>query len=178
MSRAQIWNSQEAYYITITLQKAFVFKIGDYFDLDFWNNMTKKHYGIPPLENWSTYVHALSESRQTVVVVLLYHFSPQRIYIDNDIDKHPKCVGMKKKFYSRHDVFFSKLQIEAVKNVCFVFGVHFTLSLQKFNSYIVLENANVWFSEWRGIGHGRIPINDHKELEHNFMVVKIKYKLW
>ena len=104
------------------------FRFGDYFDLDFWNNMTKKHHGIPPLESWSTY--ALSKSRQTVVVILLYHVSPQGVYIDNDIDKHPNCVGMKKKFYSRHAFFFSKLHIEAVKNVCFVFGAHFTLSLQ------------------------------------------------
>ena len=137
--------------------------------------MTKKHHEIPPLENWSTY--ALSKSRQTVVVILLYHISPQGVYIDNDIDKHPNCVGMKKKFYSRHAFFFSKLHIEAVKNVCFVFGAHFTLSLQKFNSYIILENANVWFSEWRRVWRGRIPINDHKELERNYGG-KDKYKLW
>ena len=142
-------------------------RFGDYFDLDFWNNMTMKNYGVRPLENWSTY--ALSELRKTVVVILLYHTSPQGVYVDNDIGKHPKCVGMKKKFYNRHAKLFSELQIEAVRNTCFVFGSsHFTLSLQQFNSHIILDNVNVWFSEWRGIWSGRIPINDHKELGRSY----------
>ena len=139
---------------------------GDYFDLDFWNKMTKKIYGILPLEKWNTY--AVSKLRKTVVVIMLYYTSPQGVYINNDINKHPNCVHMKEKFYSRHAYFFSKLQIEAVKNVCFVFGARFTLSLQQFNSYIILDNVNVWFSEWRGIGRGRIHINDHKELERKY----------
>ena len=139
---------------------------GDYFDLDFWNKMTKKIYGILPLEKWNTY--AVSKLRKTVVVIMLYYTSPQGVYINNDIDKHLNCVHMKEKFYSRHAYFFSKLEIEAVKNVCFVFSAHFTLSLQQFNSYIILDNVNVWFSEWRGIGRSRIPINDHKELERKY----------
>ena len=73
-------------------------RFSDYFDLDFWNEMTKKNYGIRPLEKWDTYAH--SELRKTVVVILLYYISPQGVYIDSDIDKHPACVDIKKKFYS------------------------------------------------------------------------------
>ena len=128
--------------------------------------MTRKNYGVHPLEKWNTYAN--STLRKTVVVILLYQISPEGVYKDTDIDKHPKCAEIKKKFYSRHAYFFRKLQIEVVRNVCFVFGAHFALSLQKFNSYIILDNANVWFSEWRGIQHKRIYINDHKDLERDY----------
>ena len=77
--------------------------------------MTMKNYGIPPLEKWNTY--ALSASRKTVVIIALFYTPPPGVYIDTEIDKHPKCVEMKKIFYSRHATLFSKLQIEAVKNV-------------------------------------------------------------
>ena len=139
---------------------------GDYFDLDFWNKMTMKNYGIPPLEKWNTY--ALSASRKTVMVILLFYTPSPGVYIGTDIAKHPKCVEMKKIFYDRHATLFSKLQIEAVRNVCFVFDVHSNISLQTFNSYIILDNANVWFSEWQGIRHDRLPINDHRELERDY----------
>ena len=128
--------------------------------------MTMKNYGIPPLEKWNTY--ALSASRKTVVIIALFYTPPPGVYIDTDIDKHPKCVEMKKIFYSRHATLFSKLQIEAVKNVCFVFGARSNISLQTFNSDIILDNANVWFSKWRGIRHDRLPINGHKELERDY----------
>ena len=52
--------------------------------------------------------------------------------------------------------------------MCFVFGARSNISLQTFNSDIILDNANVWFSKWRGIRHDRLPINGHKELERDY----------
>ena len=137
----------------------------DYYDLKFWNKMTK-NYGIRPLEKWSEYVH--STLRETVVAILIYLTSQGGVFVDDDIDKNNKCVAVKKEFYNQHAFFFSKLQIEVVRNVCFVFKHPFSLSLLQFNSYIILDNVNVWFSEWRGIWHNRIHINDHKELERTY----------
>ena len=137
----------------------------DYYDLKFWNKMTK-NYGIRPLEKWSEY--AYSTLRETVVAILIYVASQGGVFVDDDIDKNNKCVEVKKEFYSQHAFFFNKLQIEVVRNVCFVFKHPFSLSLLQFNSYIILDNVNVWFSEWRGIWHNRIHINDHKELERTY----------
>ena len=58
-----------------------------------------------------------------------------------------------------------------VRNVCFIFNQkkRYTISLDKFNSYILLkDNVNVWFSVWRGIDPRRVPITDHKELFRNY----------
>ena len=58
-----------------------------------------------------------------------------------------------------------------VRNVCFIFNQkkRYTISLDKFNSYVLLDDdVNVWFSEWRGIDPRRVPITDHKELFRNY----------
>ena len=47
-----------------------VLRFRDYFDLDFWTNMTKENYGIPPLNEWNKF--ALSPLKKTVIVILVH----------------------------------------------------------------------------------------------------------
>ena len=131
----------------------------DYFDLNLWTNMTKNKYGIPPLEQWDTFI--CSPFKKTVVVLLIYSKFPTGEFVDNDIDKHPQCKKEKEIFYIRHAKLFDKLKLQVIRNVCLVLG---RLTLKHFNSFLFLEknDINVWFSQWRGIG--RIPIIDHPEL--------------
>ena len=140
----------------------------DYFDLDFWNTMCKENHGIPPLEKWSTF--ALGPFKKTVVVILVYYRFPIGEYINIDTDKLRYCREAKEKFYDQHAKLFDSLQIQVVRNVCFIFNQRkrYTVSLDKFNSYILLDDdVNVWFSVWRGIDPRRVPITDHKELFRN-----------
>ena len=147
-----------------------VLYFSDYFDLDFWTKMTKKNYGIPPLEKWNTF--ALYPFKKTVVVIFAYDISPQGVHIgDDDINKDHNCVKMRDEFYGEHAKLFNRLQIQVVRNVCFVFNggkpKDYSLSLHQFNSYVIQNNdsdVHVWFSAWRGIQYDRIPINDHEVL--------------
>ena len=146
-----------------------VLHFSDYFDLDFWTNETKKKYGIPPLEKWDTFV--LSPLKKTVVVILAYEVFPAGEYVGINISKHPNCVKQMKKFYNQHAILFNKLQIQVVRNVCFVFNYEAKsqISLHLFNSLILLDsNVNVWFSYWRGIEFGRVAISDHHELYRKY----------
>ena len=148
-----------------------VLKFSDYVDLDFWTKVTNEKYQIPPLEKWNTFV--LYPSKITVVAILVHDKSPIGAFIGNGIDKHPVCAENKKSFFDRHAKLFNRLQIQVVRNVCFVFNhkEHSSLSLHRFNSFFVLNNnVNVWFSQWRGIHFDRIPISDHKELKRTHHV--------
>ena len=139
----------------------------DYFDFDFWTNMSKERYEIPPLEKWETFV--LSPLKKTVVVILAYEVHPGGQYVDNDINKHQGCVKQREGFYNLHAKLFYKLQIQVVRNVCFAFNYK-SISLHLFNSLIFPDGiVNVWFSTWRGIqGGGRIPIYDHHEIHRGY----------
>ena len=141
----------------------------DYFDLDFWNTMCKENYGIPPLEKWSTFAHG--PLKKTVVVILVYYRFPIGEYVNAYTDELRYCREAKKRFYDQHAKLFDRLQIQVVRNVCFIFNQkkRYTISLDKFNSLILLDNdVNVWFSDWRGIDPRRVPITDHKELFRNY----------
>ena len=144
-------------------------RFSDYFDLDFWNAMCKENHGILPLEKWNTF--ALAPKKKTVVVILVYYRVPEGVYIDIYTDKLRYCREAKKTFYDQHAKLFDRLQIQVVRNVCFIFNQkkRFTVSLDKFNSHILqnYSDVNVWFSAWRGIDPHRVPIVDHKELFRN-----------
>ena len=145
-----------------------VLYFSDYFNLDFWTKMTNKNYGIPPLEKWNTF--ALYPFKKTVVVIFAFDVSPQGVHIDDDINKDQNCVKMKKNFYKQHANLFNRLQIEVVRNVCFVFNAgkpkEYSILLHQFNSIIQNNDSDVhvWFSVWRGFQHDRIPIIDHELL--------------
>ena len=145
-----------------------VLNFSDYFDMDYWNNMAKKNYGIPPLEKWNTFVQ--SPLKKTVVVILTYDVFPVGVYTGSHINDHAHCVEEKKRFYNEHTGLFDRFQIQVVRNVCFVFNYQgkSSLTLHQFNSYLILNDANVWFSFWRGIQYDRIPISDHKVLERAY----------
>ena len=146
-----------------------VLHFSDYFDLDFWTKESKKKYGIPPLEKWDSFV--LAPLKKTVVVILAYDVFPVGEYIGVNINKHPDCVKQKEIFYNQHITLFDKLQIQVVRNVCFVFNykAKSPISLHRFNSVILPNsNVNVWFSYWRGIEFDRIAISDHHELYRDY----------
>ena len=146
-----------------------VLRFRDYFDFDFWTNKTKEKYRIPALENWDTF--ALSPLNKTVVVILVYDVFPVGQYVGNDINKHRDCVEQKNKFYNQHAKLFDRLQIEVVRNVCFVFNykAQSPIKLHLFNSLILPDSdVNVWFSFWRGIQFDRIAISDHYELHRSY----------
>ena len=146
-----------------------VLHFSDYVDLDFWTNESKEKYGIPPLEKWDTFI--LSPLKKTVVVILAYDVFPVGEYVGININKHPDCVEQKEKFYNQHTKLFNKLQIQVVRNVCFVFNykAKSPISLHLFNSLILPDsNVNVWFSFWRGIEFDRIALSDHHELYRDY----------
>ena len=146
-----------------------VLSFRDYFDLDYWTKKTKEKHGIPPLEKWDTF--ALSPLKKTVVVILAYNVFPVGEYVGDDINKHRDCVEQKNQFYNLHAKLFDRLQIQVVKNVCFVFNykANSAITLNQFNSLILPDNdVNVWFSVWRGIQYDRIPISDHHELNRGY----------
>ena len=146
-----------------------VLRFRDYFDLDFWTNKTKEKYRIPPLEKWNTF--ALSPLKKTVVVILAYDVFPVGEYVGDDINKHRDCVEQKNKFYNQHAKLFNRLQIEVVRNVCFVFNykAKSPITLHLFNSLILMDSdVNVWFSFWRGIQFDRVAISDHHELHRGY----------
>ena len=137
----------------------------DYFDLNFWTNKTKEKYGIPPFEKWDTF--ALSPLKKTVVVILAYDIFPVGEYVGDDITKHRDCVKQKNTFYNQHAKLFDRLQIQVVRNVCFVFNykAKSRIPLHLFNSLILPDDdVNVWFSYWRGIQFDRIAISDYHKL--------------
>ena len=142
---------------------------GDYFDLDLWTKQTEEDYGIPPLDKWNTF--ALSPLKETVVVILVYDVFPVGEYVGNDINKHRDCIEQKNQFYNQHAKLFNRLQIEVVRNVCFVFNykAQSPITLHLFNSLILPDSdVNVWFSFWRGIQFDRVAISDHHELHRGY----------
>ena len=144
-------------------------QFGDYFDLDLWTKKTEEDYGIPPLEKWDAFV--FSPLKQTVVVILAYDVHPVGEYVGSNISNHYECVKQKKIFYDQHAKLFDRLQIQVVRNVCFVFNykAKSPISLDLFNSLVLAnDNVNVWFSFWRGIQFDRIAISDHKELHRGY----------
>ena len=146
-----------------------VLSFRDYFDLDYWTIKTKEKHGIPPLEKWDTF--ALSTLKKTVVVILAYDVFPVGEYVGDDINKHRDCVEQKNQFYNLHAKLFDRLQIQVVRNVCFVFNhkANSSITLHLFNSLILLDNdVNVWFSFWQGIQLDRIAISDHSELYRDY----------
>ena len=166
-----------AYQSTLTLTDQILFRynftnalqFSDYFDLNLWTEKTKEDYEIPPLEKWDTF--ALSPLKKTVVVILAYDVFPVGEYVGDDINKHRDCVEQKNQFYNLHAKLFDRLQIQVVKNVCFVFNykANSPITLNQFNSIILLDNdVNVWFSYWRGIQFDRIAISDHRELYRGY----------
>ena len=146
-----------------------VLHFSDYFDLGLWTNKIKKNYGIPPFNNWKMF--ELSPLKKAVVVILVYDVLPVGEYMGDDINKHHDCVEHKKEFYSQHSKLFDKLQIQVVRNVCFVFNylAKSPITLSQFNSFILLNNnVNIWFSVWRGIQFDRIAVMDHKNLLRDY----------
>ena len=146
-----------------------VLHFSDYFDLGFWTNETKKNYGIPSFNQWKMF--ELSPLKKAVVVILVYDVFPVGGYMGEDINRHHDCVEQKKLFYSQHAKLFDKLQIQAVRNVCFVFNylARSPITLRRFNSYVLLNNdVNVWFSVWRGIQFDRIAVMDQKTLLRDY----------
>ena len=147
-----------------------VLRFSYYFDLDIWTNKTKK-YGIPPFEKWNTF--ALSPLKKTVVVILAYDVFPVGEYVGDDINKHRDCVKQKNTFYNQHAKLFDRLDIQVVRNVCFVFyyKANSPIPLHLFNSLILpdhMHDVHVWFSYWRGIQFDRIAISDHHELYRDY----------
>ena len=145
-----------------------VLNFGDYFDLDLWTTKTNEIYGIPPLEKWDAF--ALTPYKKTIVAILVYDVFPVGEYVGNEIYNHSDCVKQKDVFYAQHVKLFNKLQIEVVRNVCFVFNykAKSPITLSQFNTFLLMENVNVWFSFWRGIQFDRIPIFDHKNLLRDY----------
>ena len=146
-----------------------VLHFSDYFDLGLWTNETKRNYGIPAFNNWKMF--ELSALKKAVVAILVYDVFPVGEYMGDDINKHHDCVEHKKEFYSQHTKLFDRLQIQVVRNVCFVFNylAKSPITLHRFNSFILLNNdVNVWFSVWRGIQFDRIAVMDHKNLLRDY----------
>ena len=51
---------------------------------------------------------------------IAYDVFPVGEYVGDDINKHRDCVEQKNQFYNLHAKLFDRLQIQVVRNVCFV----------------------------------------------------------
>ena len=148
----------------------------DYFDLDYWTKETAK-LGIEPLVTWETFLKYAN--RKVIVGLLAYGYAPGGVYVGDEINRCHSCKLAQDTFSHATNSLFTFLHFEVTKTVCFsYFGRQDTLSLEKFNSYLISDSdATIWFGLWRGIekpGNSRIQIGDeslYRSVDHVLSMV-------
>ena len=118
----------------------------DYFDLDYWMKETAK-LGIEPLVTWETFLKYANG--KVIVGLLAYGYAPGGVFVEDEINRCCSCKSAWDTFSCATNSLFNFLHFKVTKTVCFsYFGRQDTLSLEKFNSYLISDgDATIWFEE-------------------------------
>ena len=142
------------------LQKSSAPRFHDLFDLETWNNVSKRLYQVE-LVPWSDF--ALNSPHHLITVEIIYWWDKSK---DAQGLKRTERIsfGCKWKLKDSDSFFRSRFQI--VRRACINFSFGDKLTTQEFNALVFgnysAREVSVIFKEWRGISPNpfRIPIGD------------------